>query len=294
MCTQIYCLNLSAPLEVTSQLAELLSQRGDNPPAVSIHETGNPSIWALDAYYQIKPDLNEIKSFLETGSASPLPAMAIRELEDRDWVALVQSGLSPIRAGRYFIHGSHDRSKATQLAGEIEIDAGQAFGTAHHGTTMGCLLALDHLFKSRQRYRFYNVLDLGTGTGLLAIAAARSLHHKILASDIDPISVKIATENAALNNVRPLVKLFEANGLSNHALQKSAPFDLLIANILAAPLLSMAADIRKNMRPGGRLILSGLLRTQSRTIEARYRGHGFTIEKRLPLDEWMTLILCFH
>ena len=205
----------------------------------------------------------------------------------------MQSGLSPIRAGRYFIHGSHDRHLASARAGDIEIDAGQAFGTAHHGTTKGCLLALDHLFKGNGDRRIKNVFDLGTGTGLLAIAAARSLRRPVLASDIDPISVKTAIDNAALNQIGPLVEIIKANGLAHRKIQSRAPYDLLIANILAAPLLAMAPSIKKVMQARGHLILSGLLRTQSRAIEARYKGQGFRLVERLPLDEWMTLILRF-
>ena len=283
-----YRLHLIAPLELTAKLADRLAQMDDNdPPAISTHDTSDPLIWALDAYYQTRPDLSEIKAFLES-TISPLPPIELTQLEDEDWVALVQSGLSPIKAGRYFIHGSHDRALATGRAGDIEIDAGQAFGTAHHGTTKGCLLALDHLLKA---HRYDNVLDLGTGTGLLAIAVAKILRHRVLASDIDPISVRVANENAVLNNVGPLLQVIQANGLQHRALQSRAPYDLMIANILAPPLLQMAPDIKDAMAHGGHLILSGLLRTQSRSIEARYCGQGFTLQKRLPLDEWMTLIL---
>ncbi len=150
------------------------------------------------------------------------------------------------------------------------------------------MLALDHLFKAR---RYDNVLDLGTGTGLLAIASAKISRRLVLATDIDPISVKIANENAVLNQIGPRLKVIEADGLSHQVLQTKAPYDLLIANILAAPLLQMAPVIKTAMARRGHLILSGLLRTQSRAIEARYRGQGYSLVKRLPLDEWMTLIL---
>ena len=184
--TVTYRLHLVAPFDLTSTLADRLVQMDEiDPPAISTHETADPLIWALNAYYQTRPDLGEITSFLEA-AACPLPSIDITQMADEDWVALVQKGLSPIRAGRYFIYGSHDRARAGHRAGDIEIDAGQAFGTAHHGTTKGCLLALDHLFKS---HRYDNVLDLGTGTGLLAIAAARILRAQVLASDIDPIKI---------------------------------------------------------------------------------------------------------
>jgi len=286
-----WCLALSAPFEQTSRLADLISEMDEfDPPAVSIHESPDPTIWTLQAYYEEQPDLERIERHLAR-NASPLPPLLLEKTPDEDWVALVQSGLSPIRAGRYFIHGSHDRHLAEKRAGDIEIEAGQAFGTAHHGTTKGCLLALDHLFKRRRGRHYQKVLDLGTGSGLLAIAAARSLRHKIIASDIDPISVKTAIDNATLNEVGPLLEVSEANGLAHHKIRHNSPYDLLLANILAAPLLTMAPAIKKAVKPGGHLILSGLLRTQSRAIEARYREQGFRLVRRLPLDEWMTLIL---
>ena len=288
-----WCLTLSGPFLQISELADLLPLMDeDSPPAVSIHESADPSIWTLQAYFEAPPKLENIKCHLTAHHPSPLPPIQIEKVPETDWVALVQSGLSPIYAGRYFIHGSHDRHLAGHArAGEIEIDAGQAFGTAHHGTTKGCLLALDLLFKRQRGRPYQKVLDLGTGSGLLAIAAARSLHHKIMASDIDPISVATARDNAALNQVGPLVQTLQANGLAHRQLQANGPYDLLIANILAAPLLHMAPQITKAVARNGVLVLSGLLRTQSRSIEARYKGQGFRLRKRLPLDEWMTLIL---
>ena len=290
----VYCLSLKAPFQQTEQFADLLSQISEDiPPAVSMHETDDPAIWGLDAYFEIKPDLGEIKTTLEKANA-PLPELTLAQMENKDWVAIVQSGLCPVKAERFFIHGHHDRHLAGPQAGNIEIDAGQAFGTAHHGTTRGCLLALDHLFKTKKGRALANVLDLGTGTGLLAIAVAKISKQKILASDIDPISVNIARENATLNQVGPLLEPLEANGLGHAKLQKKAPYDLVVANILAAPLLAMARDLQKVMRPGGTLILSGLLQTQARTIEARYRSQGFCIKKRFPLDEWITLVLRYR
>ena len=285
-----FCLQLSAPFALASQLADLLAESGETPPAVSIHETDDPQIWKLCAYYPLEPDEAAIQKLLES-CGHALPPLELTPIEPQDWVAQVQRGLQPVRAGRFFIYGHHDRAQARQFAGDIEIDAGQAFGTAHHGTTKGCLLALDALFKKQNGRKFRQILDLGTGTGLLAIAAARSLQRPVLASDIDPVSVRIANENAALNTVGPLVRTVQADGLHHPVLRSTAPFDLIIANILAEPLLVMAPDIRKNMARRGYLVLSGLLQSQSRMIEARYCGFGFKRIKRLPLDEWMTLIL---
>ncbi len=284
-------LSLTAPFELASHLADRLAEElYEAPPALSLFETKTPETWGLCAYFETKPDLEALKALLQPVH-SPLPELTLAPVETQDWVALVQTGLSPVRAGRFLVHGSHDREKMHKSAACIEIDAGQAFGTAHHGTTRGCLLALDQLFRKRQTRSARTVLDLGTGTGLLAIAAARMLRRPVLASDIDPISVQTAAQNAALNEIAPFVKTVEATGLHHQTLRRSAPYDLLIANILAAPLLALAPDIKKSMRRGGMLVLSGLLQTQSRSLEARYRGQGFTLVKRLPLDEWMTLIL---
>ncbi len=285
-----FCLHLSGPLDRLSPMADRLADpESPYPPALSLHETSDPDIWTLEAFFEKKPDMAETKRLLS--AFSPLPAMKLTPLPERNWVSVVQSGLSPVYAGRFFIHGSHDRRRAHPASGHIEIDAGEAFGTAHHGTTKGCLLALDILFKKYPAGRFRKVLDLGTGSGLLAIAAARLLHRLVVASDIDPVSVRVATHNASLNRVAPMLKIVRANGLSHPLLRRNAPYDLLMANILAPPLLELAPDIRKSLAPGAMLVLSGLLQAQSRRIEARYYRQGFSLAKRLPLDEWMTLIL---
>lgn len=276
------------PQAVAEALAGAIEDRfWELAPAVALHEERpDAGIWRLDAYFDAAPDRPALAALID--DIAPGATFEIEPMPPADWVAIVQRELSPVVAGRFFIYGSHDRARASGRPGDIEIDAGQAFGTAHHATTRGCLLALDRLFKRR---RFDRILDLGTGTGLLAIAAARILRRRVLASDIDPVAVRIARENAALNRTGPLLRAVVADGLGHPRLRRNAPYDLLIANILAAPLIALAPAIAAATRPGSCLVLSGLLREQSPQIEARYRSLGFVLNQRLPLDEWMTLVL---
>lgn len=284
---ETYRLSLSLPPETAQRLALVLEELfAAAPPVVSIYERKEAPVWGCDAYFESAPDRKLIETALD--AVAPGTPYDIEPMVPTDWVSVVQRELSPVIAGRYFIYGSHDRARASRRAGDIEIDAGQAFGTAHHATTGGCLLALDRLFK---RHAFRHVLDLGTGTGLLAIASARSLKRPVLASDIDPIAVRIARENAVLNEAGTLVTAIEADGLNAPSLRQGAPYDLLIANILAAPLRQLAGDMRRSTRRGSRLVLSGLLGEQSPALEAHFRAHGFRLEWRFPLEEWMTLVL---
>jgi len=294
-------LKLSAPPELASRLADALTELFfEEPPAVSLFELEENKLWGLNAYFQpgdnrAAPDRALIKSAFETAAApNQAPDFTLEPMAPVDWVSHVQSRLTPVGAGRFLVHGSHDREPGGRRAGDIEIEAGQAFGSAHHATTLGCLLALDLLFR---RYHYNRVLDLGTGSGLLAIAAARILKPSrargqyVLASDIDPVAVRVAVENAAINEVAPKTRFMVASGLNQPVLRRAAPYDLLIANILAAPLRKMAPEIKAALHSGSHLVLSGILATQAASIEARYRNFGFRLLKRLPIDEWMTLIL---
>ena len=196
------------------------------------------------------------------------------------------SGLPPVRAGRFFVFGVHDRGRAPPSAVNLRIEAGAAFGTGHHGTTVGCLLAVDRLLR---RKRFAKVLDVGTGTGVLAIAAARTGSRVTVGTDIDPVSVRIARENARINRARS--RFAHAGDLSHPLVRASAPYDLVFANILARPLVSLSQPIKRALTPGGTVILSGLLRSQARFVLAAYRSRGFRLERRLYRDAWATLVL---
>jgi ribosomal protein L11 methyltransferase len=216
-----------------------------------------------------------------------LGALRIEPLPQKNWVAEAESLRGPVRAGRFLVHGRHDRDKVTAGRFTLEIDAGLAFGTAHHATTRGCLIALDRLLKWEHPRR---VLDIGTGTGILAIAAARALNANVVASDMDAIAVAVAADNARMNGVQSRVIVIEAEGLAHPALRR-AKADLLFANILLRPLLDLAPAFSRALSPGGICVLSGLLEPQARQVEARFRDFGFSLESRILLDGWATLLL---
>ena len=266
-------------------LTGLLTEMLDPPPAVASREAEGG--WILDVYFVDLPDPAGLAAV-----ADSLPHFdAIRHLRpemlpDEDWVANVQRGLHPIEAGRFFIHGSHDRARAKGRPYAIEVDAGQAFGTAHHGTTRGCLMLLDRLAKKQGIWR---TLDLGTGSGVLAIAAAKVLCGDVLATDIDPIAIKVAKENFARNGVGAEVTAITAAGLAHPAIAAKAPFDLIVANILAGPLLKLAPGVALVAADGGHLILSGLLDDQAREVRGRYLAQGFALEARISLEGWTAL-----
>ncbi len=222
------------------------------------------------------------------GSAG-LPTSFEREpVEDADWVAQTLRELAPVRAGRFIVVGSHDRAAPRANDWAITIDAGLAFGTGHHGTTAGCLEALSHLARRR---RVTNVLDVGTGSGVLAIAAARATNAVILATDIDPVAVQVAAANARLNGVGSRVRAVTAADFNHRDIAAAVPFDLIMANILANPLRAMARDLSRHLMHGGTAILSGLLPNQRSAILATYRSQGLRFERAIVRDGWLTLML---
>ena len=251
--------------------------------AITINETDEAkAIWETVAWFGTRSEAEAAREVIGIETA------AIAEVENRDWVRESLAGLAPVSAGRFFLHGSHDR--ALRRAGGIamEIDAGTAFGTGHHGTTKGCLLAFDTLLK---RQRPARVFDLGTGTGVLALAAAKALRHKVLATDIDAEAVRVTALNAGHNGVGPLIKAVTAAGLHAPAVHAHAPFDLIFANILAKPLERLATGISELLAPGGHVILSGLTRDQERWILACYRARGLILVQALRLDNWVVLVM---
>ena len=248
-----------------------------------LEEDEDHDVWRIDAFPT---------SEAERAAASHVLAgfeglrLTTEKLADADWLAMALSGLPPVRAGRFFVYGAHDRGLVPASTVNLRIEAGAAFGTGHHGTTVGCLLAFDRLLKGR---RFDRVLDVGCGTGVLAIAAARTGSGVALGTDIDPVSVRIANENATLNGAN--AEFFHAAGLGDARIRTAGPYDLVFANILAPPLVALAHDIKRALKPGGVAILSGLLRTQERRVSAAYLSRGFRIERRLHRDAWATLVV---
>jgi ribosomal protein L11 methyltransferase len=269
--------------------AEAAAAALDEAPATEtltysiLEEDEDHDVWRIDAFPTSDA---ERTAAVELLGGHPDLRVATEKLADADWLAMALSGLPPVRAGRFFVFGAHDRGLAPPSTVNLRIEAGAAFGTGHHGTTVGCLLAFDQLLKSA---RFPRVLDVGCGTGVLAIAAARTGSEVALGTDIDRVSVRIANENAALNQAQ--ATFVHAAGLNDPNVRGGGPYDLVFANILAPPLVALAQDIRGALRPGGTAILSGLLRTQERRVSAAYLSRGFRIVRRLHRDAWATLVL---
>ena len=240
-------------------------------------------LWRIDAY-PVTPE--QADAFRRVLGGWPALSVAVEALADADWLAMALSGLPPVRAGRFFVFGQHDLGRAPPNTVNLRIEAGAAFGTGHHGTTVGCLIELDRLLKA---YRFNRVLDVGAGTGVLAIAAARTGSRIVRGTDIDRPSVRIASENARLNAAR--VRFYAASGLASAPVRAGAPYDLIFANILAGPLVALAHPIATALAPNGRVILSGLLRAQERRVRAAYLAQELKFERRLYRDAWVTLVM---
>ena len=209
-------------------------------------------------------------------------------LPDIDWVARSLEGLKPVRAGRFFVHGAHDRRKRHSGELAIEIEAGLAFGTGHHGTTAGCLEMLEKVVR-REHPR--NALDLGTGSAVLAIAVAKLAHIRVLATDIDPVAVRVAAANARLNHVKALVETVTAPGFHHPIFGKRAPFDLIVANILARPLMRLAPQMAQHIALGGSIVLSGILERQRDAVVSAYVGQNFRHVRTLRREGWVTIHL---
>ncbi|MGX1199145.1 50S ribosomal protein L11 methyltransferase [Parvibaculum sp. MBR-TMA-1.3b-4.2] len=247
--------------------------------------------WRLEALYLEEPEIDAIRDVLkpvekETGIAAS--DLSVEAVPEEDWIAKSLEGLQPVQAGRFFVYGSHDADKVPASGIPILIEAGRAFGTGHHATTQGCLEFINRYLK---RQRPLNPLDLGTGTGVLAIAIARVTHEPVLASDIDPISVKVTNDNAKLNGVGPFVKAVAAKGFDHPEISANAPYDLIVANILARPLVSLMPGFAWNLAAGGTLILSGILRTQENMVLAAARMQEMYLVSRKPIGDWVTLEL---
>jgi ribosomal protein L11 methyltransferase len=258
--------------------------------AVSLLDAGE-NRWRVVVHFR-KPPNEETVRALAVAAAGPEAgrALAFAEIAAKDWVGESLAGLAPVTAGRFVVHGAHDRGGIAGNRIGIEIEAALAFGTGHHGTTRGCLLALDWLAKSPPHRRArWRILDLGTGSGVLAIAAVRALRRRALATDIDAGAVRVARDNARLNHVGAMVEVLCANGLAAPAIRTAAPFDLVFANILLEPLQRLAAPLTRMIAPGGRVVLSGVLRSQANAAIAAY--HPLALERRIDIDGWTTLVL---
>ena len=268
------------------RLADSLSEHLDLAETAVAAFEGIDGRWNVEIHFEQAPDEAAIRRLI--GDAGGPADVMFETIAARDWVAASLAGLKPVAAGRFTVHGAHDRVHVTANRIGIEIEAALAFGTGHHGTTRGCLLALDGIVKRTAPRR---VLDIGTGTGVLAIAAAKALRVPVLASDIDPEAVRIARENARLNGIAPFLEYLHAAGLGAPRFGTRAPFDLVFANILLPPLKRLAGPMRPLLAPRAHVVLSGLLAAQEQAALAAYRPHGLTLVRRIPLGEWVTLVL---
>ena len=289
-------LTLPCTKEEAEQLAQDISIMAglDQPPVLMTSEE-TADRWRLDAYFEKKPNPSEISALRALVPSAALASAAPERVPEQDWVTLSQQGLEPIRAGRFFVHTPAHSGEVPAGAVALEIDAGRAFGTGQHETTTGCLIALDRL--KREGFVARNIVDVGTGTGLLAFAALRLWPGaRAIASDIDPVAVEVTQENALVNGVRlgrapGALDTVTAPGLEHPRLRARLLYDLIIANILAGPLISMAPSLGSALAPGGRLILAGLLTSQATRVEAAYRREGLRRRFSIVRGEWPTLVL---
>ncbi len=271
------------------KLAGLLGESLDAEDTVCSAFEGDDGQWQVAIHFRNAPDEAAVRALVKLAAGdAAAAAVTFEPVAEVDWVAQSLAGLSPVRVGRFVVHGAHDRARVPVNALGIEIEAALAFGTGHHGTTRGCLLALDALAK---RQRLGHVLDLGTGSGVLAMAAAKRLHIPVVASDIDKIAIIAAHANARLNRAAPLIHFVHAPGTKARVIAAAGPYDLIFANILLGPLLRLAVPIRRLCARGAHVVLSGLLPAQANAALAIYRTQGLILQRRIVLEGWATLVL---
>jgi ribosomal protein L11 methyltransferase len=271
------------------RVVDLLNESLDDDQAAVAAFERPDGRWDISAHFAEPPDQASIRELVRLAASDEVAQrITFDTVEAKDWVAASLEDLVPVPAGRFIVHGRHDRARIGANRLGIEIEAALAFGTGHHGTTRGCLLLLGEVLRARKPRR---VLDLGTGTGVLAIAEAKALRRRVLASDIDPVSVRVARDNAKLNGVGNLVEAICATGFSAPQFAARGPFDLVLANILANPLRQMATRMAAHLAPSALVILSGLLPHQAQGVVASYRARGLVLRRHLVIDGWSSLLM---
>jgi ribosomal protein L11 methyltransferase len=281
---------LSAPLtkDQAYALVDAVMERDDLALTASAHEIEETGEWVFEATCESPPDVaafNELASQVLGGAVD----FSVEEIDmEINWVAKSLEGLAPVIAGGFYVYGSHETGPIPEGLTPMRIDAAQAFGTGHHETTTGCLEAIEMLLQTQSPTV---MIDVGTGTGVLAIALAKRLAIKVLATDIDPIAVTTTIENAEQNGVGELIEAIEATGLDHPRITQGGPYDLLVANILAGPLVELAPGMGAIAQSGGTAILSGILNTQADGVIAAYQAAGFTLSDHLKRKDWTTLVL---
>jgi ribosomal protein L11 methyltransferase len=265
-------------------LGEAMERLDPAPEGVGVFEIEDESgTWEVGGYFTAPPDLAGLALLSTLHEARDF---AVSEVPDTDWVDKVRRELTPVEAGRFFVYGSHDADKVPPGRVALLIEAAMAFGTGHHGTTLGCLCAIDRLAVGPAPRR---VADIGCGTAVLAMAAARVWDAEVVASDLDPVAVATARANLAANGLAGRVRVVEAAGFEDPAL--AGPFDLVLANILKGPLIDLAPAMARATRPGGRVVLSGLIERQAEAVIGAYEAAGFEMERNDRFGDWVTLML---
>jgi ribosomal protein L11 methyltransferase len=297
---------LSSDASTAQKIADALAESFEAEQFAASAFEEAPGRWSLAIHFRRQPDEAAVRALIESAAGSAAArALVFETLAPTDWVRKSLEGLAPVEAGRFVVHGAHDRARVRANRIGVEIEAALAFGTGHHGTTRGCLLALDRLVKARRRKRYKSVaptsprkpkrrtvvLDIGTGTGVLAIAAAKALRRPVVASDIDARAVTIARANARINRVGADVKVVHAAGVLTAPFRARAPYGLIFANILLDPLKALATPMARLVAANGQIVLSGLLTAQAGAALASYRARGLALVRRVPLEGWATLIL---
>ena len=269
-----------------SDLGDALERITPEPIGVGVFELEDGSgLWEVGAYFSEKPDDISLALLAAVFQAEEFK---ISELPQIDWVSKVQRSLKPVVAGRFFVYGSHDSDKVPPDCEPLLIEASMAFGTGHHGTTKGCLLALEQLITDG--FKAKNVIDVGCGTAVLAMAAARIFSANVIASDIDSVAYSVAKMNILANGLDRNIQCFEASGFAHEQIKTKNPFDLIFANILLAPLLAIAPDISKYSLSGGYVVLSGILSEQAELVVNKYTGVGLSLSNQIEIGEWVTII----
>ncbi len=284
------CLTLSVPPHGVAAFEDALAILGGAVVRDDMAERPQAPV-TLSVYLSQAPDDSRLQELLQRTALSvncPVPGFHLEALPDTDWVTLSQEALPPIRAGRFYLYGAHNESPIPTGLIPLQVEANAAFGTGRHETTMGCLLTLCDLARKERPRR---ILDMGCGSGVLAMAAARLWPCRVLAVDNDPVAVRVARENAGLNGLARSVTCAVSDGYRSGRVRQDGPFDVIIANILAQPLCHMAKDLARHLAPGGVAILSGLLASQERQVFYRHRALGLRLSRRYPLGEWTTLVL---
>ncbi|MDX8347244.1 50S ribosomal protein L11 methyltransferase [Cognatiyoonia sp. IB215446] len=268
-------------------LSDALEAVVPEPTGIGVFEIEDGSgLWEVGAYFSERPDVAALAVLSALHGARPF---SISEVPDQDWVSKVQRDLPPVAAGRFFVYGAHDADNVPPGKHALLIEAAMAFGTGHHGTTLGCLRAFDRLLD--KGFAGGRIVDVGCGTAVLAMAAAKIFSDPVWASDIDPVAVEVAAANVAANGLSGRVECFTGAGFAAPALQEHAPFDLVFANILKGPLVDLAPDMARFTADDGYVILSGILNEQAQDVTAIYQRNGFNLLEKEEIVDWTTLLM---